>query len=467
MAKSVLIRHAAAVAIALILGLCGLLAFLTLRNVSTSEGFAFTTDVLGTAAPVSWIAYQDGDQPWQTVRVEGHRYRLPNRSGRFGLALVCEQEYLVRIIQGTTRELSAFQVSFTGGVEEPLSGYATYALACRPGTSSAKYPIYIRETGMRPDHGAYVAQFSSGNSSGPLKVPAGTRDIVVMEVPKRWMYGEGELPARIVLIRAVVVDGEKHIDVDFSRDGFAPLTRTMTLRGLRPGEVGWFSAAFFTPLGTEVPLGQLYPYQKLSVFRFGAIPPEHRRRGDLHRIKVEVSDKDAGTRCVARDALAPEDLVVDLPPPLASAAAKVVARQPYYRLRATWSSYPGVQVYRVTYAYLGPCDDCPSLQWEVLLTTGWLAGASSYTLPDFSTLAGWNRDWGLELQPIPPGSPGQEAIHWRVEAVSSNAGPSGIIGPAAGDAPLHPRRWQVRPVADGNEVRCAGREGDEGWGVGP
>ncbi len=113
-------------------------------------------------------------------------------------------------------------------------------------------------------------------------------------------------------------------------------------------------------------------------------------------------------------------------------------------------------MYRLTYAHVGPGeDDIGGPRWEVLITAGWLAGTSSYTLPDFSTLAGWGGDWGLTLTSVPPGEERHETLSWQVEAVSSNAGPYAIIGPAA-----------LRPVADGNEVRCAGREGDEGW-VGP
>ncbi len=434
------------------------IAFTALLLGCSPGGVAFTTDVQGTAAPVSWIAYQDGDEPWQVIRVEGNRYRLPIRSGRFGLALVCEEEPQVRIIHATTRELPTFQVSFTGGLG---GGWPpTDTLACTFGTSFVIYTISGRVAGVRPNHVAVADYYVPGAGADQhyeQKVPAGTRDVVVLEVPEGFTYPRGGPPTRIVVMRDVVVDGEKRIDVDFNRDGFTPLARTVTLRGRLPGEAVWFRPAFFTPLGTYVPLGTVLAERKSSVFRFGAVPPERRRRGDLHRVKVEVEDDDAGTtRCVVRDAFAPEDLVLELPPPLTSAAATIVARQPYYfRFRATWTPYPGAQVYRVTYAHVGPGADVPELHWEVLLTAGWLAGTSSYTLPDFSTLAGWNRDWGLRLEPVPPGEQRHETLSWRVEAVSSNAGPWAIIGPAA-----------LRPVADGNEVRCAGREGDEGW-VGP
>ncbi len=430
------------------------IAFTVLLLGCSTGGLVFTTDVRGTAAPVSWIAYQDGDQPWQTVRVEGNRYRVPIRSGRFGLAMVCEEEPQVQIIHATTRELPAFQVSFTGG----LGGEGwppTYMLACT-GMPYAIYTISGTVVGVRPNHAVVDDYIDYGPPyEYEQKVPAGTRDLVLLEMPDSSRLREGGHPTRIVLMRDVVVDNDKRIDVDFNRDGFAPLARTMTLRGRLPGEAVWFSPTFFTPLGTDVPLGTVLN-EKRSVFRFGAVPPERRRPGDLHRMEVEVEDENAGaTRCVVRDALAPEDLVLDLPPPLTSAAAAVVARQPYFRFRATWKPYPGAQVYRLTYAHVGPGGDVPELHWEVLLTAGWLEGTSSYTLPDFSTLAGWSRDWGLKLEPVPPGEQRHETLSWRVEAVSSNAGPSAIVGSAA-----------LRPVADGDEVRCAGREGDEGW-VGP
>ncbi len=453
----------------------------------SAGGLAFTTDVRGTAAPVSWIAYQDGDGPWQTVPVDGHRYRLPIRSGRFGLALVCEQEPRVRIIHATTRELPSLQVSFSGGMGTPEPvvitsagggpelAQSTYVLACRWGTSSAIYSISGTVAGVRPNH-VVEAPYTDFRPADEYmqKVPTGTRDLVLLEVPKEFTYPQRGPPARIILVRDIVVDREKRIDVDFNRDGFAPLTRTVTLHGRLPGEAAWFFPAFFTPLGTDVPLvygtraGLIRSTQsfgpvpiavtaeKHNVVRFGAIPPERRRRGDLHRIEVRVNDEDAGTtRCVVRDARAPEDLVVELPPPLALAAVAIATLRPYPRFRATWKPYSGAQVYRLNYARVGCCGDVGPY-WEVLLTAGWLEGTSSYTLPDFSTLAGWMYDWKLELEPLPPGSPGHEAVHWKVEGVSSNAGPSAIIGPAA-----------LRPIADGSDVRCAGREGVEGWGVGP
>jgi len=218
MFKSALRRHAAAVAIILIIGLFGLLSFLTLRSVSTLGGIAFTTDVRGTAAPVSWIAYQDGDEPWQTVRVGGNRYRLPIRSGRFGLALVCHSEPLVRIIHTTRRELRTLQISFTGGLVEKV-----WPEIRAPTCSRWFDPLHTisgRAAGVRPGHSLHVVE--DGIASLPRdeyeqRVSAGTRDVVLLEVPKEDAGPGGtELPARIVLVRDVVVDGEKRIATGIS-----------------------------------------------------------------------------------------------------------------------------------------------------------------------------------------------------------------------------------------------------------
>ncbi len=146
----------------------GWIVFTALLLGCSRGGLVFTTDVRGTPAPVSWIAYQDGDNPWQTIRVEGSRYRLPIRSGRFGLALVCEQEEMVRIIHAATRELPTLQVSFTGG----LGGQGwplTYVMACTSGTSHAIFPISGTASGVRPDHVVMDAAGNIGVSSVPYE----------------------------------------------------------------------------------------------------------------------------------------------------------------------------------------------------------------------------------------------------------------------------------------------------------
>lgn len=405
-------------------------------------------------APPNFIAFQDGNSPWQLAQGTGGQYTLTinDPNGRYGLVIVCvsttgldsQTEVEVNIIHATIDELS--QINHVCE-EAPPTNFVTVS-----GTVSG---LGSDEVAIIAIGGSQTFVYARYGNTYSLQVPPGTYDLIAGKFPKQHMG----VANRALILRNITVSGNTTINVDFnSPDAFAPIIRNAVIDGILSEETAIGEVSFRSHNGTEVMTGSEFEGLPPTIrFPFASIPTDKQFGNDIHQL-VGVTFSETSSRLIERYFKAPIDLSVTLPPPFGNAFVTVAMTNPYTRFTASWDAYSGAQAY---FAQFGDeeygvamarrrlvsnpqpsrarkrSQQAISRFWFVGLSTGWLNGQSSYTLPDFSGLSGWDNNWGF---------PARSQVPWEVGAVVTNRSIQDLVNA------------ELTPV-DGLEARFASKKG--------
>ncbi len=382
----------------------------------------------GQAAQPDFVAFQDGDGAWQAAQSSGGVYQMnvSDPGGRYGLAIVYTEvghgtgsSSHVQIFHATVEEVA--EIRWDAG-DPPATSYVTVS-----GTVTGPAGNYAM-IAMRQ---AQTSAFAGTDYS--LRVAPGVHDLAAALFPS---FDRAE---RMLLKRGVQVAGATTIDINFdSAEAFATVSFTAGVEG-GTGTYGNAVLSFETAGGTTIPIVQLSETD-LGSFQLGGVPADKQQDEDMHSLTVFSYGE---RRMAIRYFKQPNNLTVTLPPPFGDVSVTSAGETPYLRLTAQWQPYQDAQGYYMIFTSETPQVSGRSRQvttttWSVNLSSGWIAGGSSYTLPDLSTVPGWNNGWGLVL--VPRGS-----VSWEVGALTSNKALSDAIN------------REGRPV-DGLEVRLASKQ---------
>ncbi len=403
-------------------------------------------------APPDFIAFQDGDGPWQRIETTiAPQYTLTIRApnGRYGLAVVFVRpsgpdgmtEVEVNIIHATVNELS--QINLVS--EEAPSANTVTVSGTIGGLEGAGAVVYMGNS--------YASVFPPSNTYS-LQVPPGTYDLIALRFPG------GPTPNKGLIQHDVVISGNTTINIDFnSSEAFVPETHNAVINGVSSGELAGGEVSFISHNGTRAWTGGGFEVPPPTIqFPFAAVPTAKQFGNDIHNLSA-TAETGTTTRLIERYFKAPTNLSVTLPSPFGNASVRVAATTPYTRFTASWDAYSGAQAYFAQFGEGGGIDlrqrlvsnpqlsrpkkrsrqaiQAFSRSWFVGLSAGWLGGQTSYTLPDLSGLSGWNNSWG-----IPAGS----QVPWEVGAVVTNRTIQDFLNA------------ELTPV-DGLEARIAGKRG--------
>lgn len=400
-------------------------------------------------SPPDFIAYQDGSGAWQIPQGSGGQYTLTinDPNGRYGLVIVnlipLDSEARVNIIHATVSELS--EINFVSEVPP----------------SANRVTVSGMVSGLGSNEWAEIAMGDARTSASPppyntysLEVPPGTYDLIATK--NSWVNG---LQINKVFIqRDISVSGNTNIPIDFSSpNAFDPETHNAVISGaLLSGETAGSDVHFRSHNGTEIFTGGKFEAPPPFQFSFAGIPISKQFGNDIHLLRATAFSETA-SRLIERYFKTPTDISITFPSPFGNAQVTVAATTPYTRLTAIWDAYSGAQAYFAEFGQfreVGAAPRClssnpiPSRQrkrprqpiassWFVGLSAGWLGGQSSYTLPDFSDLSGWNNSWGL---------PTSGTVGWEVGAVATNR-------------PIQDFVNAERTPVDGLEARMAAKRG--------
>ncbi|MCS7192154.1 MAG: hypothetical protein NZ937_04115 [Armatimonadetes bacterium] len=403
-------------------------------------------------ASPNFIAFQDGNGPWRWIDptiTSQYTFIVNDPSGRYGVAIVFVTPGLeigrveVAIYHATVDELS--EINHVS--EALLTNFVTVS-----GTVSglgegeaAVIAIGRFQTYVYPSQNTYS-----------LRVPPGTYDLVAGKFPM-----QQESTANKGLIRRnITVSGDTTINIDFnSPEAFDPEIRNAVIDGTLSSEEHASGIVFFhTHNRTEIMTGSRGGNQLPIQFPFVAIPTNRQFGNDIHELMGMASSENA-SRLIQRYFKAPRDISATLPSPFGDALVRVATTNPYVRFTASWGAYSGAQAY---FAQFGGGEyevamarqrlvsnpqpsrarkrsqQAISRSWFVGLSTRWLNGQSSYTLPDFSGLSGWDNNWGF-----PAGS----QVPWEIGAVATNRSIQDLVNA------------ELTPV-DGLEARFASKRSE-------
>ncbi|MGQ9539873.1 MAG: hypothetical protein ACUVTY_02115 [Armatimonadota bacterium] len=384
------------------------------------------------------VAFQDGDGAWQAVQGGNGEYRMEvaDPNGRYGLAVVYKTmeegppAVCVTILHATVAELP--EVYLDAGTP-PLGNPVTVSGTVSDSLGGIEAFVALRdaETGV---YTAWSRQYT-------VQVEPGTHDLAA----SLFTASSGSRAERIFLRRGQNIVGDTTLDIDFdSAEAFAPEVHTITPQGISNGEYGNIHVLFHTKGGTSLTIAQQMEIVP-DRFQFAAVPAAKQVDGDIHEVTL-TAVSGQGERTVAHFFKAPTDLTLVLPAPFGNVTVNPTPTTPYLRPTAAWEPYQGAMYYSIQYSSeivagarrtrQGPL----STVWTVYLSSGWLGGGSTYTLPDLSGVTGWNDEWPLNSA---------DMLWWMVGASATNMTLPDVIN------------REVFAV-DGLEVRTAARtSGDD------
>ena len=321
---------------------------------------------------VAWAAYQDGNGPWQ--RFSGASFQVTDPAGRYGFAYVCVFETSVAqvtVTQATVAELRTLAAACEGDTAPPTAYHVTGRVTnVGTGAIASVHTVSDSDGGL-----------SEGASFDLYPTLAGTRDLVGLR-----STNPAGCPDRVVFRRDLMVNaGVSGQDLDFA-GGSGFLARPFTVSGATAGrnlvaaqnlltknETGVFVCRISTPSGqwqavdSGVIAEDLYLFVALADSGVSGGPEES-------ALKYVSAVPDPGSQSVT------------LPAPITGLSA--TGRNPLYRGLAYVSTTLPLRAYLLSHIQ-------PGRWWIILVTAGWLGGASQYQTPDLSQVNGWNSAWEM------------------------------------------------------------------------
>ncbi len=362
-----------------------------------------------------FFAYQDGEGAWQTASGSGGVYTLniTDRDGRYGVVAYAGygQSRHVLIVHATLAELNRLSIELPVESLPPMYE-VTGDVRGLPAGSDVRGLV-----AMGPEFGF----FSSYDPWFRFHVPAGLYDLWA-----HYQRGEDGF-VRGYLRRDINVTANTRLDVDFTDTLYAitPVPMNINVTGI---PIGWMATVFHSFVsrnGTRAfslgSFGSPEPRPSLSG-QVSSIPSERLQTGDILAVEI-LASLDGNVIYRNQSLSSPRTLNITLPQPFTSARTTVAATSPYTRTETSWTPYPGAQAYFLevrgmfgrasrpaSLGSLGNRRQYGGTTWAVAMTVGWLGTRSSYTLPDLSSLPGWDNQWGLS----------STGLSWEMGAVFAN-----------------------------------------------
>ena len=324
---------------------------------------------------LAWVAFQDGDGPWQTVDGAKGVYSHPIAGPRHGVAFLCDLGNFTagEIIQATVAELP--QVT-------------TYCDGLTPASNHLNVTIRGLDPAVEVAVSAGTAFVGYGlpttARSFDLSVAPGTYDVVGLAL----LSGAQRQPVKVAFARAVDVSGNAAATLDFGVEHWLVEQPLSVMGAAEPPEVFVkLTTALDTTTSFQAPAGKFYSLQ-----------PRDLGAGDIQELTVSTVSVSGGAvseRGVVLGLVEPQPVTVTLPPALSSPKVAAIGGAPYLRPRLTLGPYPGATLHQLM-AVAG----APPLQkqWLVILSASWLRDGQGYDFPDFSGVRGFATKWALQPQ---------------------------------------------------------------------
>lgn len=240
--------------------------------------------------------------------------------------------------------------------------------------------------------------------------------------------GNDFTPDRVILRRSLnPANGSTLPGLDFSAEGVAPASNTLTLTGTLAGETAEMQNTFWSATSTVAPLQTLTLSGASNALY--AVPAPQQVAGDVHELYVDsyaqTTSSITGHSYVEYYG-APADKTAALGPAVTSPTLNTIATSPYARMRGRVDAQAEYNT-SVRFGFFQQPNTGP----QRFVTMGTSAGYVGSTptqwdlvMPDLSLVAGFNPGWGLV-----PNQPTQ----YYVEAFSGRTDLLFGALPAAGD----------------------------------
>lgn len=323
-----------------------------------------------------WVAFQDGaNGAWSTLSPSSGFNGTVNvtaADGRYSVAYVCGGDKpTVNIVHATRTELPQF------------------AATC--GTRPNTIQVEVTVQGLNGNQ-AIVAigeSFTATIDNDTLSVAPGSYDVIAVRVA-------GNTPNRVWLHRNRTFNTSTTYNIDFNQsDGtvvrvFDVNSGAASVSGIDTGAYESVTGQMFFLSGTRANIVGVGSANTDGAFlNYPLIPGSVLNAGEGFRVKL-ISTAGRGVEEVL--ATLPNSLNYNLPAPFSTATFLTTPSGPV-AISATNIAYADSPVRGYQMSLFG---DGQPIRYEIFFSTAWLSGASSYTTPVLSNLAGWNSSWSLQ-----------------------------------------------------------------------
>ncbi|MEI7832131.1 MAG: hypothetical protein WCJ56_02900 [bacterium] len=339
----------------------------------------------GAPADAAWIAFQDGDTPWQVLNsAKTGEYFAPiaDVRGRFGVAIARPNSsgVYMQLIYGTQDEVTGVTVTNNS------AAYAVYydITGKLSGTTDA---LPLAEIDVGPTGRLFDRRQQVDPWDFKFTVSSGTYDIACLR------QDTTGLPTDICLARDLPIYANL-TDRDYRLDGpqSYPFTDYATVTVDGPA-VSYLGVMLRTRHNSWLRMGQASADAQNNC-KYAYLPAALRDPGDLYEINAQAHEGDFSRVCQVYNST-PLNRIVHLPASMPAPTYDVTGLIPYIRPKINWAEYPAATYYSADFYGNGSAANS-YLNWDVMTTPGWAKSAgNSFSIPDFSSMPGWLPEWGL------------------------------------------------------------------------
>jgi hypothetical protein len=333
-----------------------------------------------------WVAYQNVGTPWVQL--------TPDAAGT--VSFTAENRVALAFVHQNGADSRVEMIFTTNNVLEKISG-----IAC------------LEESGSKTLNGS-VAGFS-----GSQLALVGLSYSSVYRTPSQTAFTLANLPTRALDIMAsrmnIIGTTQQHADrtilrrsqnlvsggtipvLDFSAsEAVTPVSPTAVVSGVLGTDAAFVTSNFTSQLGTSHLLSYVEGITNGNV-TFEALPAASLAAGDFHDVFVTAVSTVDGVRGAERLFRTPANQALALGPALSEPNVATISGTPYRRLRTTLAgqtAYPSA----VSLAFDQQLQ-FSATQWFITVTSGYFGGLPftwDLTIPDLSSVSGWQNAWGLQ-----------------------------------------------------------------------
>jgi hypothetical protein len=339
----------------------------------------------------AFFAFQDGTGPWTAVTGANNVYNFNISSARGAIAYVTTNgnNSTLTVQYGSAQELNQQGTNLCGTTPAGKTINGSVANVGAQETST-----------ITLGNATAVVNASTGNNFVLQNVRDGALDLVA----GRSMQSIGAGGLSIVMNKGIIRRGLNQAAgstlpvLDFNAaEAFTPVTRNVTINNLN-GEFTTLSSTYLTAGGTS---GSLYTEAtaNTNVTRpYYGVPQANQQNGDLHFFAVTAI---AGltTATTARTIMSvfrnPVDFTLTLGSVIGNIATTVAATTPYAMLRSQYTIQAEYNSYWLLQYVQSAAGATRSV--SIGMTAAYQGSGTTVdiTIPNLSTVAGWNNAWGL------------------------------------------------------------------------
>lgn len=335
-----------------------------------------------------WVAYQNGDDAWQSLTGSGGNYsfNVSNSKGKYGVVVVCtagpaSAPLIVLTYQFTTNETTDFRATCGSYYGPTATGALSLSGKVKGLAGSATGNITMGTTATN----AYIPSPTVSQNNPDYQISNLVSGKYNLSASRNPTGVNGTTPDKMIILRDINLTANTSLDLDFEGSEAFALEGTYTI-DVNGSPVNSISAGYTIGYATNTPLG--YTSTKDSLI-YSRVPASQSQTTDLYMAVVTsgITYVSPINKFSIRYFSNPQNITLNLPADLVTNFDFSFTTN-YVRPKISWRLSDAAQV--LVFDYGGTLN---TMSWTHYVTPGWLEDATEYIPPEFSSVQGWQDAW--------------------------------------------------------------------------